>query len=92
MFTGGKVFTRSAFFNPKDEVIWADNQCNANKSGVIHERAKYPVSVMVALGAIWNELMELFFEKDERLNGTMYCENLLSFYKEGGDRLFSHPN
>jgi transposase len=93
MFTDEKIFTRNGYFNPKNDVVWADNRCDANESGGIHETEKFPVSIMVALGATWNGLtVPDFFEKGERLNGKMYFEKLLPFYKEEGNRLFGHQN
>ncbi len=85
MFTDEKIFNRNGYFNPKNDVIWADSRSDAN------EVEKFPVSVMVALGATWNGLTKpYFFSNDERLNGKTYYETLLPFYKEEGDRLFGH--
>ena len=48
---------------------------------------------MVALGAMWNGLIEpYFFQKDKQLIGTTYHKDLLPFYKEEGDQLFGHQN
>ena len=56
MSTDEKIFTRNGYFNPKSDVIWADSRSDANDQGGLHEAEKYPVSVMVALGAICNGL------------------------------------
>ena len=46
---------------------------------------------MVALGAAWTNVTEPYiFEKGDRLNGAMYREHLLPFYKEKGDRFLRH--
>ncbi|CAF2061035.1 unnamed protein product [Rotaria magnacalcarata] len=48
---------------------------------------------MVALGATWNGItVPFFFQRDERLNGKTYLDELLPFYKMEGDRLFGHQN
>ncbi|CAF1222746.1 unnamed protein product [Rotaria sordida] len=83
----------NGYFNPKNDVVWADIRGDANERGGVHEKEKFPVSVMVALGATWNGLTEpYFFANEERLNGTAYYEELLPFYKEEGSRLFGHQN
>lgn len=93
MFTDEKVFTKNGFINPKNDVVWADDRSDANEHGGIHQSEKYPVSVMVGLGATWNGITRpYFFAKGERLNGDMYCEHLLPFYKKEGDLLFGHTN
>ncbi|CAF3831541.1 unnamed protein product [Rotaria magnacalcarata] len=91
MFSDEKIFTRNGYFNPKNDVIWEDSWYDANEAGGYHETEKFPVSLMVALGATWNGLTKpYFFSKNERLNGKTYHETLLPFYKEEGDRLFGH--
>ncbi|CAF4107815.1 unnamed protein product [Rotaria magnacalcarata] len=93
MFTDDKIFIRNGYFNPKNDVVWANNRNDANEHGGIHEREKYPVSIMVALGATWNGItVHFFFQRGERLNGKTYLDELLPFYKMGGDRLFGHQN
>ncbi|CAM4778641.1 unnamed protein product [Rotaria magnacalcarata] len=93
MFSDEKIFTRNGYFNPKNDVIWADSRYDANEAGGYHETENFPASLMVALGAKWNGLTEpYFFSKNKRLNGKTYHETLLPFYKEEGDRLFGHKN
>jgi hypothetical protein len=93
MFTDEKIFTRNGYFNPKNDVVWADSRSDANDQGGLHEAEKYPVSVLVALGATWNGLTDpYFFGKGERLDGKIYHEVLLPFYKEEGDKLFGHQS
>ncbi|CAF4275868.1 unnamed protein product [Rotaria magnacalcarata] len=93
MFTDEKIFTRNGYFNRKNDVVWANNRNDANEYGGIHEREKYPVSIIVALGATWNGItVPFFFQMGERLNGKTYLDELLPFYKMEGDRLFGHQN
>ncbi|CAF1097776.1 unnamed protein product [Rotaria magnacalcarata] len=93
MFTDEKIFTRNGYFNRKNDVVWANNRNDANENGGIHEREKYPVSIIVALGATWNGItVPFFFQMGERLNGKTYLDELLPFYKMEGDRLFGHQN
>lgn len=61
MFTDEKVFTRNGYLNPKNDVVWADSRCDANEAGGLHVIEKFPVSVMVALGATWNGLTKTYF-------------------------------
>ncbi|CAM4844145.1 unnamed protein product [Rotaria magnacalcarata] len=70
MFTDEKIFTRNGYFNRKNDVVWANNRNDANEYGGIHEREKYPVSIIVALGATWNGItVPFFFQMGERLFG-----------------------
>lgn len=93
MFTDEKIFTRNGFLNPKNDVVWADDRSDANERGGLHLMEKYPISIMIALGVTWSGFTRpYFFQKGERLNGQVYCDRLLPFYKEEGDRLFGHKN
>jgi hypothetical protein len=56
MFTDEKLFKKNVYFNPKNDIIWADSRSDANEIGEYHETEKFPVSVMVALGATWKGL------------------------------------
>ncbi|CAF1535716.1 unnamed protein product, partial [Adineta steineri] len=40
-------------------------RCDANEAGGYHETEKFPVSLMVALGATWNGLTEPYFFVEE---------------------------
>jgi transposase len=93
MFTDEKIFTKNGHFNPKNDVVWADDRSDANERGGLHPTEKYPVCIMVAVGATWYGLTRpYFFLNGERLNGQAYRDQLLPFYKEEGDRLFGHQN
>ena len=93
MFTDEKVFNECGPFNPHNDVVWASSRSDVVQNDGVHMVKKYPISVMVAMGVTWNGLtMPFFFEKDQRLNGSMYCDQLLPFYKAEGDRLFGHQN
>ncbi|CAF2074703.1 unnamed protein product [Rotaria magnacalcarata] len=76
MFSDEKILTRNGYFNPKNDVVWADSRYDANEAGGYHETEKFPVSLMVTLGATWNGLTEPYF----------FCRRM----KEEGDRLFGH--
>jgi hypothetical protein len=93
MFIDEKIFTKNGYFNPQNDVVWADDRSDTNEHGGLHSMEKYPVCIMVALGVTWHGLTRpYFFSKDERLNGQTYHDQLLPFYKEEGDRLFGHKN
>ena len=93
MFTDEKIFTRNGYFNPKNDVVWADDRIDANEHNGLHSMEKYPVSVMVAVGVTWYGLTRpYFFSKDYRLNGQSYLNQLLPFYQQEGNRLFGHQN
>ena len=82
MFTDEKVFTTNGYFNPKNDVVWADSRSDADKELGRFEQEKFPISIMVALGATWNGLTSpYFFSKGERLNTKSYA-NVLKFYKK----------
>ena len=93
MFTDEIFFTKNGYFNTKNDVIWANSRIEANKAGGRHEKEKFPVSIMVALGATWNGLtVPYFFEKGERLNSNTYTEKLLPFYEKQGNPLFKNKD
>ena len=48
MFTDEKLFTKNGCFNPKNDVVWADDGSERDE---LYSKEKYPVSIMVALGA-----------------------------------------
>ena len=87
------IFNQNESFNPHNDVVWASSRSEAVENDGVHMKQKYPLSVMVAISAMWNGLTTAFlFEQDQRLNGRTYCDELLPFYKTEGDRLFGHPN
>ena len=70
-----------------------DDRSDANERGGLHLMKKYPISIMNALGATWSGFTRsYFFQKGERLNIQAYCDRLLPFYKEEGDRLSGRKN
>ena len=72
MFTDEKIFTKNGYFNPKNDVVWADDRPDANDRGGLYSTEKYPVSIMVALGVTWNGLTRPFFSE----RGTPQWSNL----------------
>ena len=93
MFTEEKVFTKNCYFNATNDVVWTDDRSVANELGELHSMEKYPVCVMVAVGATWYGLTPTYFLlKVEHLNGKSYHDQVLPFYKVGGERLFEHKN
>ena len=93
MFTDEKIFRKNGYFNPHNDVVWADDRSDANERGGLFSVDKYPVCIMVALGVTWEGVTRpYFFLKDERLNGQLYLDQLLPFYKKEGDRLFGHSD
>ena len=53
MFTDEKIFTTNDYFNPRNDVMWADDRSDANGRGGLHSMGKYSDCVMVAAGATW---------------------------------------
>jgi len=89
MYTDEKIFTTNGYFNPKNDIVWADDRQSANEEGGVFEEEKYPINVMVALGVTWNGLTQpFFFDQGERLNAEKYID-VLKFYKREGNRLFN---
>ena len=58
MFTDEKIFTKNDYFNPKNDVVWADDRSERDGS---YSKKQYPVSIMVALGAIYYGLTSPYF-------------------------------
>ena len=92
MFTDEKIFTKNGYFNPKNDVVWADDRSDANEDGAIYSIEKYPVAIIVGLGVTWFGPMRPFFQRGERLNGRTYQGRLLPFYEGEGNELLGHKN
>ena len=93
MSTDEKIFTKNSYFNPKNDVIWADDRSYATGRDGLYSNEKYPVSIMVALGATWYGLTSpYFFQQGQYLNGQTYHDKLLPFYQKEGNELFGHKN
>lgn len=60
MFSDEKVFTSNGYYNPKNDVVYAESRADANEAGAIFEFEKYPIKQLVALGANWNGLSHTF--------------------------------
>jgi len=70
MFTDEKIFTKNGYFNPHNDVIWADDRSDANERGGLNPIEKYPVHIMVTLGVTWEGVTRpYFFLKGDRLFG-----------------------
>ncbi|CAF3689023.1 unnamed protein product [Rotaria socialis] len=67
MVTDEKIFTKNGYINPKNDVVWADSRCDTNDRGGVHEKEKFPASIMIAFGATWNRPTEPYFFR--RING-----------------------
>ena len=61
MFTDEKYFTRNGFFNPKNDIVWTESISDTNELGRTFELEKYPINVMVAIGATWEGLTKPYF-------------------------------
>ena len=86
MFRDEKIFTKNGYFNPKNDVVWADDR--SERDG-LYSKEKYPVSIMVALGATCYGLTSpYFFQQGQYLNGQTYHDKLLPFYQKEGNELF----
>ena len=78
MLTDEKIFTKNDYFNLKNDVVWADDR--SERDG-LYSKKKYPVAIMVALGAIYYGLTSpYFFQQRKYLNGQTYYDKLLPFY------------
>ena len=83
MFTDEKILTKHGYFNPKNDVVWADDRSDATERGGLYSKEKYPVSIMVALGATWYGLTRPYvFQQGQHLNGQTYHDKLLPFYQK----------
>ena len=61
MFTDEKIFTKNGYFNPKNDVLWADDRSDAIEPDRLYSKEKYPISIMIALGATCYELTRPYF-------------------------------
>ena len=93
MFTDEKIFTKNSYFNPKNDVVWTDNRSDVTERSGLYPKEKYPISIIVALGATWYHLTRpYFFQQGQHLNGQAYHDKLLPFYQNEGNELFGHKN
>ena len=61
MLTDAVIFTQNGYYNPRNDVIWADNQSGANERGGLRVVKKYLVNVMVGLGVTWYGFARPYF-------------------------------
>ena len=81
-FTDEKIFTRNGYFNPENDVVWADDRSDVNDRGGLYSTEKYPVSIMVALGVRWNgPTRPFFFRKGNASMGKPIMTNCYRFIK-----------
>ena len=73
---------------------WADDRSDATERSGLDSKEKYPVSIMVALGATWFGLTrpDCFFNKDNISMVKLNHDKLLPFYQNEGNELFGHKN
>ena len=51
MLIDEKLFIINCQFSPKNDVMWVNNRIDANNAGGTHENERFPIYVMVILGA-----------------------------------------
>ena len=77
----------------KTTSYWADDRSDATERDGLYSKEKYPVSIVVALGATWYGLTSpYFFQQGQYLNGQTYHDKLLPFYQKEGNESFGHKN
>ena len=87
------VFTKNGSFNPKNDAAWADDRSDATEYVRLYSKEKYPVSVMVSLGATWYRLTSpYFFQQRQYLNDQTYRDKLLPFFQKEGNEFFVRNN
>ena len=48
-----KYLPKNGYFNSKNDVVWADDRSDVTERDGLYSKEKYPISIMVALGATW---------------------------------------
>ena len=77
----------------KTTSYWADDRSDATERDGLYSKEKYPVSIVVALGATWYGLtISYFFQQAQYLNGQTDHGKLLPVYQKKGNKLFGHKN
>ena len=91
--TDQKIFTKNGYFNPKDDVVWADDRSDATERDGLYSKENYPVSIIVALGATWYGLTSPYFsQQGQHLNAQTYHDKLFPLYQREDNELFVHKN
>ena len=68
--------------------MWAISRIEANKNGDTHQKQKFPIKVMVWLGACSQSLTPLIILDSGTINQEKYVGKVLPVAKRWGNKLF----
>lgn len=88
LFSDEKWFTLNGVYNSQNDRIWARNRDEADASGGIHQKRKFPQGVMVWLGACTKGLTPLVVIEKGMVNRQVYIEKILPVAKKYGYKVF----
>lgn len=85
LFSDEKWFTLNGVYNSQNDRIWAANREEADESGGIHQKRKFPQGIMVWLGACTKGLTPLVVIEKGTVNQEVYMEKILPVAKKFGN-------
>jgi hypothetical protein len=87
-FSDEKYFDIDEVYNVQNDRVWALSRAEANESGGIKGKQKFPKKVMVWLGACFKVITPLVIFEQGTVDHTRYIEEVLLVALEYGDKTF----
>ena len=88
LFSDEKMFDLNGMYNAQNDRIWAVNRDEADKSGGIKQKQKFPQKVMVWLGACSKGVTPLVILDKDKVNHDRYIKEVLPVALEYGNKIF----
>lgn len=85
LFSDEKIFDGDGQINPKNDVVYAENREQANNTGGLKPKHKYPYKVMVWIGLTYNGPTELvILPPKTSFDSIFYIKNVLPIVNRDG--------
>ena len=90
MFSDEKKFDIDGAYNRQNDRIYAPNRQQADEIGGVHQKRKFPQSVMVWLGVCFNGVTSPFIIEKGTINHKIYIDKILSIALKDGQKLMGN--
>ena len=90
LFSNEKFVDIDGVYNPQNDRMQAVDRVDANKTGGIKQRRKFPQKAMVWLDVSSNGVTSLIILDDGTVDHTVYVEKLLPVALKYGNQVFGN--
>lgn len=90
LFSDEKIFDMNGMCNAQNDRVWAINRVEANASGGVKQKSKFPQKVMVWLGVCSEGISPMVILDKGTMNHKVYIQKVLPVAKKFGSKVFGN--